>query len=337
MPTLAEVATHTDEQVYIPEVFLGDRRDADLLRMYAQLETDFDAYWDGELARIAADPEGGMLMFTKQELFETELAFIKKQKDLVDTIFEQEPFNTVVVMYDLDGSILRMPDSIIGATDKHPADHAVIRPGFAIVNNGLREIYGDTYGYGLMTSWPEANIGRLFKRLYALSPAMNEEMLVSTRDGELVRMINKVQDFLLQQQYLAVGRVVTMSMDTFDALRDLEKNDDSAKTFFADLSADEQAIYKAMLRLSHTGRQLLRADHQEDNITDMGNTQDVKVLLAMLLAQLPGRGAHTFVLFDDWTDVGNVQGNHSQIRTSPLRDLEHGINLQHRLADDLPV
>lgn len=332
MPTLGEVAT-VDEQVYIPEAFLGDRRDVDLLRMYAQLEVDFDVYWAGETARIAADPYSGPVMFTKQELFETELRFIKSQKERVDTIFEQEPLNKVIATYDLDHSILRIPYAAVGDPDKHPADHAVIRPGFAIVNNGLREIYGDQYSYGLMTSWPQANIGRIFKRLYGLSPAMNEDMLISTRDGVLVKTIAKVQDFLLQQRYLAVGRVVTMSMDTFTALRDLERSEAVAQTFLSSLSPDEQIIYKAMLRMSHTGGQLLTTE-AEGMIADMGNTQDIKVLLAVLLTQLPGHGADTIMLFDDWTDIGNVQSDHSQVRMHPLRDLERDIDLQFRLLDD---
>lgn len=185
---------HSDEAlsrgiVFIPDT-LCDPHDSELIAMFEDLKVPFENYWDEQCRRIA--DEGGVICLNKQMAFESELRYVKATKDMVDIFLHQEPYCRLAVLYDIDSSIGRIPDSLVGSSDIDAADALVIRPGFAVVNNGLREKYGESFRYGLLTSWPQDKVnGKLFRRLYQLSPAIDEDLLISSTDGSLARKLQQ--------------------------------------------------------------------------------------------------------------------------------------------------
>jgi hypothetical protein len=337
------------ETLVVPEE-LNDPYDTSLREMLPALKKGFFEYWEQQRLRI--ELEGGMVVFdrhnmteeeqgraqklgkraeelvivdhaVRQQRFESAVRFAKNVIHTVIDLKEREPESTVVLMYDVDDSTGRVPDSVKGKRFENDEgymiadfDGLVLNPALPVVTEFLHNRYGNSVSEGLMsTKLQEGLISRLVPRLQKACPGAfrDPRYVISSRDGRFT-----------EQLQTRLTRIRREDVSLNDLLHDRVVAEDG----------EEKKILPPEYK---TASRVLDLGHPDLSIT---SDEDLKLLILLLLrheSEQPTAGQPipkpvSFVGVDNWPSFERVLPGHSSIRTVPLKAL----NAQFYLPEDRP-
>jgi hypothetical protein len=323
-----------DPELSVPEELQRDSREAYLLRdMLPSLERAFTTFWEAERSRIEA--WGGLVVGDRQNLTSQEaarLTHLAQGRPVIDKQDKQRAFlsemrfvsavaNTVlqaqkeddlsrkVVLYDLDDSIMSIPEpppdlEVAQQNSTADAEAMVVRPGLSVVTDYLQNQPGLELRSGVLSSkrqqWLDEQFWKMAKQKCS-GVFEYRDLIISSKDGKIARQLHEERAML-------------------------RKGASLLELYATELSPSYSMLPQAMK---------LNVDPASElgGFAITASDQDLK---PAIIARLNGRrrGAVACIIWvEDWPTAQLVDNKHSDFRAVPLSTLGAQFELADRPAE----